>query len=103
MKLTQKEAKVEAGIEEPKGPRYPYGLSLNLDEESLEKLGITELPDVGDSKMLIAFIDVTDKHESESADGEKRESIRLQITDMSIEEKVKPDKLKTLYDSESKK
>ena len=103
MKLTPKEAKSEAGIEKFQAPRYPYGLSISLDEEALEKLGMSELPDIGDSKMLVAFVDVTDKHESDSANGKKRKSIRLQITDMSIEDKVKPDKLKMLYGDGSKK
>ncbi len=103
MKMSKKEAKVNEGVEVNDSPRYPWGLSINLDEESLSKLGMSKLPDVGDQKMLVAFVDVTDKHESDSQDGKKRKSIRLQITDMSIEEKVKPDKLKTLYDNGNKK
>ena len=103
MKMSKKEAKTSEGLEVNDAPRYPWGLSINLDEESLSKLGMSELPDIGDSKMLVAFVDVTDKHESDSVDGKKRKSIGLQITDMSIEDKVKPDKLKMLYGDGSKK
>jgi len=97
MKLSKKEAKGDSGINEVELPRYPYGLSISLDEESLDKIKMSDLPNVGDSKMLVAFVDVTDKHEHDSIEGKKRRRITLQITDMSIEEKVSKDTLKTLY------
>ena len=103
MKLSKKEVKDKIETNEEDIDRYPWGLGLHLDNDSLERLGITELPDVGDKKMIVGFIDVTETSENETSSGKKNKSIRLQITDMSIEERVKPDKLKTLYDGESKK
>jgi len=104
MKLSKKEASSEAGVglDAPDVPRFPHGLSLSLDDEVLSKLNMKELPDVGESKMLVAYVDVTDISESDSLDGKKRRHVRLQITDMSIEEKVKKDVLKTLYGNDKK-
>lgn len=68
-------------------PRYPWGLSLNLDEESLEKLGITgdgDLPDVGAELVLTAKVKVTSVSSNE-VDGDKtRQSVGLQICAMSL-------------------
>jgi len=102
MKLSKKEAKADSETSIIDSPRYPWGLSINLDEESLTKLGVKELPKTGDSKMVVAYVDVTETHESDSIDGKKRRNIRLQITDMSIEEKASKDVLKKLY-GDSKK
>ena len=104
MKLTPKEAKVEAGLEpsEPKGPEYPYGLRVSLDEESISKLNIKELPQDGSSLTLIANVNVVESGDV-SRQGKRQRRLGLQITDMALEEKVSKDKLKTLYDNESKK
>ncbi|MCK5617512.1 hypothetical protein KAR91_87420 [Candidatus Pacearchaeota archaeon] len=102
MKLTPKEAKIEAGIEEPKGPDYPYGLEISLDEEAISKLGIKELPKDGSAMSVIANANVIETGDV-SRQGKKHRRLRLQITDMSLEDKIKPDKLKTLYSDESKK
>jgi len=104
MKMSKKEVKGDCcGEIASEQPRYPWGLGINLDEESITKLGITELPTVGDPKMIVAYVDVTETREEDSVGGKKRRNIRLQITDMSLEKKVKPNKLKTLYGDESKK
>lgn len=65
-------------------PVYPWGLSLNLDEEVLEKLGLEELPTVGKPLKLIALVDVTSVSSNESKGGESR-SVGLQITDLCLE------------------
>ena len=101
MKLSKKEAKGDAP-ELSERPRYPYGLSLNLGEEEIEKLGIKDLPKVGDSKMVIAFVDVSSTSDNKSFDGKTRRNISLQITQMSIEEKVGKDVLTKLYGDDKK-
>jgi|CXWL01.1.fsa_nt_gi hypothetical protein len=63
--------------------RYPYGLTLNLDQDTLEKLGI-ELPEVGEEVKITAIAKVTSCHASESEGGVKNSSCGLQITDMEV-------------------
>lgn len=95
MKITKKESKVEeVGIERPK---YPYGLSLRLNEESITKLGISEMPEVGNEMSVIAIVTIEEVSEREVLDGKKQRNISLQITEMSLEKKIKKDVLKTLY------
>lgn len=68
-------------------PIYPWGLSLTLDNEALETLGIG-LPEVGKTLMLHARVDVTAVSEHESNSGGKtttNRSVSLQITDMCLE------------------
>src|SRR6185369_6576942 len=77
--------------------RYPYGLQLNLDTAALEKLGIADdLPEVGESYVLVAKVDVTsvssNKHEGGSS-----QSLSLQITEMCLEDGDATDAAKALY------
>lgn len=76
---------------------YPWGLSLSLDEESLDNLGMTELPDVGDTMVVMARVKVESVGQHESADDEgKQRNLSLQITEMALESD-KRDPAKTLY------
>jgi hypothetical protein len=83
MELSAEEAK-ELTTPDPKdGPKYPYGLRLNLDDEALKKLGITELPAVDTRMQLTASVEVCTTSEYESQSGEQR-SIDLQITALAL-------------------
>jgi len=60
-------------------PDYPWGLTLNLEAAALKKLGVDELPDVGEECMLRATGKVT--RVSESASEKKTDrSVDIQIT-----------------------
>ena len=79
MKLSKKEAKHEVACESPKGPRYPYGLQISLDDESLKKLGFDSLPDVGDEFIIVGVGPVTSVHEREDEGGTDRNfSVQLE-------------------------
>jgi len=69
-------------------PRYPYGLCLHLEDDTLKKLGLLRLPEVGKPMMLTALVDVTSVSENEyTTEGgktEKRQSCSLQITDLAL-------------------
>lgn len=87
-------------------PIYPWGLSISLDEDALDALGITKLPEVGKPMMLVARVDVTsvseNKHTTEGNGTEKHRSVSLQITDLAIgpnDESSTPDAQDVLYDS----
>jgi len=69
------------------GPAYPWGLSINLEKESLDKLGI-DLSDyaVGDKISLVADCYVKSLRQSESYEGNYQEkSMEIQLTDMAVE------------------
>lgn len=87
---------------EVKEPTYPYGLSIDLDDGSMEKLGITALPKVGTEMMITAKVVVksVSSNQYEGSDAESR--MCLQITDMEISgESKKQDKAQSLYGESS--
>lgn len=90
MKLDKQEMKEQA---EPAAdlidrPCYPYGLSLRLDEDALDKLGISTLPEVDGVLMLTAKVTVTGASSNERSTGgdktAKHRCLELQITDMAL-------------------
>jgi hypothetical protein len=84
MQLSPSEAKEACEpCAESKRPRFPWGLSLTLDDEVLQKLKITQLPKVGSSEELRAVVKVTRISEDASEEGKHR-SIGLQITDLAF-------------------
>lgn len=64
------------------GPDYSWGLCLNLGKEELAKLGVDELPEVGDEFHIYAVATVTRVSQSASKDGEDSKGVELQITHM---------------------
>lgn len=62
---------------------YPCGLQLYLNDEELKKLGVTELPAVGEKLQVAAVVEVCGVSQDKSIYGEHR-SLRLQITDMAL-------------------
>lgn len=84
MELTASEAKEEVSPE-AEAPKYPWGLCIDLNEDSLAKLGITALPEVGSDMNIIARAEVVSASESQyQGDKEKRRSVSLQITEMAV-------------------
>ena len=101
MSIEQDEEMIEKEIMPPgpegKGPRYPWGLQINLDEDALEKLGINKLPSVGDYFIIQAKACVTSTHESKSENG-SNQSLALQIEEMGLaKNKGKKDLTKLMY------
>lgn len=84
MQMTAEQAKSYSDLMFVDGPRYPYGLCLNLDTETLKKLGITELPKVGTKFMIVAKVDVTGVSMHQQQDGDESMCASLQITDMEL-------------------
>lgn len=81
------------------GPRYPWGLGIQLEDETMGKLGIAGLPKVGDVLMVQARVKVTGAMENEHEHGKHR-SAQLQIVDMGIgpDEGEGGDAAEKLYD-----
>jgi hypothetical protein len=85
MKMSKEEAKEQ---NEPQtaddGPRYPYGLSINLDDDVLGKLGIGDSLKVGDEVTFTAKAMVTSKSGYQTTIGDSESSMGLQITEMEM-------------------
>lgn len=78
-------------------PKYPWGLSIDLNDATLGKLGITELPAVGAKMRLMAEVEVT-RVSAHQDQGGTEKSVGLQITSMAIEPPAK-DTAAVLYPS----
>ncbi|HEV2133793.1 MAG TPA: hypothetical protein VGR47_05975 [Terracidiphilus sp.] len=66
-------------------PKYPWGLCITLNDDSLDKLGVKTLPAVGTEVTIVAKATVSGTRESQSEGGESCASMDLQITDMQID------------------
>lgn len=86
MKLDAAESKEEASVGgDADRPEYPYGLTVCLDNEALAKLGMKDLPDVGEVFVLEARVVVCSKSQYERQSGSDN-NMSLQITDMALAE-----------------
>lgn len=65
-------------------PAYPYGTRICLDDSSLKKLGISNLPPVGTKMTVKAIVEVCSTSEYDSVDGGARMSLDLQVTDIEL-------------------
>lgn len=89
MAMTPEEAKQEypatmVGEDATKDlPKYPYGLTVCLCDESLKKLGIAGMPAVGTKMTLNAIVEVVGVSQDQRQ-GETESDMRLQITDMAL-------------------
>lgn len=66
-------------------PKYPWGLELCLNDDSLDKLGVKTLPAVGTEVTIIAKATVSGTRENATEGEGTRASMDLQITDMQID------------------
>lgn len=96
MKLSTEEPRPEAS--EYKAPEYPYGLSITLNTEQMEKLGLA-MPELGEKFELRAYACVTSTHESKDKGAPLYQSVSMQIEDLEVHKKSeKKDVAKVLYD-----
>jgi len=80
-----KDEKAETGPVSPEVPKYPWGLQVRLEREELDKLGITDLPDVGDVLQLMVSARVTGVTETQMANAQDTECcVTLQIEEMAV-------------------
>lgn len=94
LKMSKKDMVEEAS---PEQPQFPYGACLNLDTDELKKLGIKNLPSVGDEYHITAVGEVTSISERDTGNGESK-SLSIQITMMEL---VHEDETESTEGSES--
>ena len=90
MKRTPSEKKGEnkAMAEPYKGPDYPYGTRIHLDHESLKKVGMTDLPEIGHEVEIRAKAHVSSASAEKREGEEERRHLELQITHLGISHKA---------------
>lgn len=76
--------RIEAMPSPSDGPDYPWGLCLNLGADELAKLGIDDLPAVGDEMHFGGVAIVTRVSQSASQHGEESKGVELQITHLGV-------------------
>lgn len=87
-------------IPQPTNPSplaYPYGLRITLNEDSLKRLGIKDLPAVGDYMMIKAKVEVCATNKNESKESGEHRCLELQITDMEMSSAKRAFKVDRLY------
>ncbi len=62
---------------------YPYGTKICLGTDELKKLGVSDLPDVGEVHTITAKVKVVEVSQRDKKDGQSR-SLDLQITDLAL-------------------
>lgn len=101
MELTEKESKKDT-VEsmENQMPKYPWGLSISLDNDSLEKLGMEDEDfEAGQEFTIECRVKVMGFSEDETINDGVRKCVRLQITEMEVSDgSTEPEKMaKKLY------
>lgn len=64
---------------------YPWGLSLHLERDTLDKLGMKQLPNVGIELRMVAIVKVTSVNQSAREGENEQASVGLQITSMQVQ------------------
>jgi hypothetical protein len=83
------------------GPDYPWGLSINLDQDSLAKLGITTMPKLGDVLHIegIAKVNSLSENSSEGSDDTRCVGLQIMILGTAEESETKEATAGKLYDN----
>jgi len=86
MEMSDEERKEESGEVVPHNEnKYPWGLTLNLNDEVIEKLGFSGLPKVGSKLYIEGECCVTGVSAREVAGSESEASVTLQIEKLACE------------------
>lgn len=97
MKISKSSQETMAKPAMLEAPQYPYGLSIRLDNDSLEKLGMSDLPKAGKKMKLMAMVEVVGSSQHTMKGGKDMKSVELQITSMGLESDSEKDASKELY------
>ena len=99
MKRSKKERKAADAEVSSGQPAIPYGLRINLDDESLKKLGFKTLPAVGD-RMVVAAIGTVDSVSEHDSTRRKNRDVSIELDKLDVSP-VPARKVKTAEDAVS--
>lgn len=85
MENTPQEAQEMTSPSADNAPKYPWGLCITLNDDSLNKLGVKTLPAVGTQVTVIARATVSATRENATEGDGAQASMDLQITDLQID------------------
>lgn len=85
METTPAEAKEYTQPSVADAPKYPWGLCITLNDDSLDKLGVKTLPAVGTEVTIVAKATVSRTSENATEGNGNCATMDLQITDMQID------------------
>ena len=77
---TKAEAKEYAVGPSGGASKYPWGMCIRLEKTELDKLGIKELPGVGDEFHMVIIAKVTQVMQQSGPDEDDHKNVALQIT-----------------------
>lgn len=83
-KAELKEEKAEMCCPDGQPALYPWGLCIRLEQAELDKLGVTQLPNVGDEFHFLAVAKVTSVNQSAREGQDDETGVGLQITMMEV-------------------
>lgn len=85
MQNTSSEAQEMISPTTSEAPKYPWGLEICLNDDSLEKLGVKTLPAVGTEVTIVAKATVAATRENATEGEGAQQGMDLQITDLQID------------------
>ncbi len=99
MRRSKKERKLNEAAISSDQPAIPYGLSITLDDKSLDKLGFKTLPNVGD-RMVVAAIGRVESVSERTSERTKDRDVHIQLEKLDVSP-VPARKAKTAEDAVS--
>lgn len=86
--MTEEERKDEYGPESVvmDKPKYPQGLKLHVDPRTFKKLGINEIPELGERMILVATVEVCSLNKDDYYSDGGEVNMGLQIVEMQLGE-----------------
>ncbi|MDE2097466.1 MAG: hypothetical protein KGL39_09495 [Patescibacteria group bacterium] len=84
LKRTKAEKKADSNPSTYEGNDYPYGLTVELDHDALQKLGIDKMPKAGDTMHVQAHAHVKSVEERQHSGGKKSRRMSLELRKMAI-------------------
>lgn len=80
------------------GPDYPWGLGIYLDKDTMAKLGMATMPQIGEVMQIQAVAKVNSLSQNSSENGEDSKSVGLQIMLMGVAPEMSAPDAGKLYD-----